>query len=258
MTLTPKYHDPAQLGIEVAHCELPLLIGLDIDGVLSPLVDHADDARLLDGVADVVARLLAANNVLVAAVSGRAVASMRTFGLPSGMRLVGSHGMEEDGCPFEPLNTAERTRLGRLIELANAASVAGGDGAWVEHKQASVAVHIRKADHSLGAAALSALAIAAQGVDGASAKSGSNVLELFTRYASKGTAVERLRNETGSCTAMFVGDDLTDEEAFAALGDADVTIKVGSAATIAQFRLASPENVLEFLRSLADRLCEPS
>lgn len=258
MTLTPEYHDPTQLGIEVAGCELPLLIGLDIDGVLAPLVDHADDARLLDGITDVLARLLAADDVMVAAVSGRAVASMRTFGLPSKIRLVGSHGMEEDGHPFEQLNNTERARLDQLITLADAAAVAGGHGAWVEHKQASVAVHIRKADEALGTAALAALAIATLDVDGASAKAGSNVLELFTRHASKGTAIELLRKATGSRTAMFVGDDLTDEEAFAALGEADVTIKVGPAPTIAQFRLAAPDDVLEFLSSLADCLCEPA
>ena len=258
MTPTPEYHDPTQLGIEVASCELPLLIGLDIDGVLAPLVDHADDARLLDGIADVLTRLLAADDVMVAAVSGRAVASMRTFGLPSKIRLVGSHGMEEDGHPFEPLDNTERARLDQLIKLADVAAVAGGRGAWVEHKQASIAVHIREADETLGTAALAALTITAQSVDGASAKAGSNVLELFTRHASKGAAIERLRNEAGSRTAMFVGDDLTDEEAFAALGEADVTIKVGPAPTIAQFRLAAPENVLEFLGSLADCLCKPA
>ncbi|WP_395159461.1 trehalose-phosphatase [Ilumatobacter sp.] len=258
MTLTPEYHDPTQLGSKVAGYELPLLIGLDIDGVLSPLVDHADDARLLDGIADVLARLLAADDVSVAAVSGRAVSSMRTFGLPPAMRLVGSHGMEEDGRPFESLDDAERARLDQLIELADAAAVAGGDGAWVEHKQASVAVHIREADETLGTAALSALAIATQGINGTSTKAGSNVLELFTRHASKGSAVERLRTESGSRTAMFVGDDLTDEEAFAALGEADVSIKVGPAPTMAQFRLAAPEDVLEFLRALANCLCEPA
>jgi trehalose-phosphatase len=258
MTVTPQYQDPAQLGIKVAGSALPLLIGLDIDGVLSPLVDHADDARLLDGVADVLTRLVAADHVLVAAVSGRAVASMQTFGLPPDVRLIGSHGMEEAGRPFEPLDDMERERLNRLIELASAAAIAGGDGAWVEHKQASVAVHIRKADEALGAAALATLALATQGVDGASAKAGSNVLELFTRHASKGLAVERLRNESRSRTTMFVGDDLTDEEAFAALGEADITIKVGPAPTIAEFRLPGPESVLEFLGSLADCLCEPA
>ena len=259
MTPTPEYHDPTQLGIEVAGCELPLLIGLDIDGVLAPLVDHADDARLLDGIADVLTRLLAADDVMVAAVSGRAVASMRTFGLPSKIRLVGSHGMEEDGHPFEQLDNTERARLDQLIKLADAAAVAGGRGAWVEHKQASIAVHIREADESArNGCTCRAEPSRHRSVDGASAKAGSNVLELFTRHASKGTAIERLRNEAGSRTAMFVGDDLTDEEAFAALGEADVTIKVGPAPTIAQFRLAAPENVLEFLSSLADCLCEPA
>ena len=120
MTLAPEYHDPTQLGIEVAGCEQPLLIGLDIDGVLAPLVDHADDARLLDGIADVLSRLLAADDVTVAAVSGRAVSSMRTFGLPASVRLVGSHGMEEDG---RPLSKKEKERLGMYFKKYTGGSI---------------------------------------------------------------------------------------------------------------------------------------
>ena len=51
---------------------------------------------------------------------------------------------------------------------------------------------------------------------------------------------------------VFVGDDLTDEEAFAAVGAGDVTIKVGTASTIATRRLRDPAAVLEFLTALVD------
>ena len=252
MTITPEFHDPAQLGIEVADAERPLLIGLDIDGVLSPLVDHADDARLLPGVADVLGRLVSVDGVAVAAVSGRALQSMRTFGLPNSMQLVGSHGMEAGDQPFRPLDADERARLDQLISLADDAALAAGNGGWVEHKQASVAVHTRTADPVAGRAALEQLALQACAVDGATVKPGSDVLELFARHASKGTAITTLSTEAAAACTVFVGDDLTDEEAFAVLADGDITIKVGTAATIATRRLRGPEAVLTFLSTLTD------
>ena len=255
MSITPEFHDPAQLGLEVANAERPLLIGLDIDGVLSPLVDHADDARLLPGVADVLQRLVSVDGVRVVAVSGRALTSMRTFGLPDAMQLVGSHGMESGDQPFRPLDADERARLDQLISLADDAAITAGAGGWVEHKQASVAVHTRTADNVTGPAALERLSGEAAAVDGATVKPGSDVLELFARHASKGTAIASLTGEAAAACTVFVGDDLTDEEAFAVLGDGDVTIKVGSAATIATRRLLDPEAVLAFLEALTDA-CE--
>lgn len=249
---TVKFHDPTQLGVDVAASARPLLIGLDIDGVLSPLVDHADDARLLPGVADVLERLVTANGVTVAAVSGRSLQSMRTFGLPNSMPLMGSHGMETGDQPFRPLDPDERARLDRLISLADDAAADAGEGGWVEHKQASVAVHTRTAEPAAGRSALERLATRASTVDGATVKPGSDVLEIFARHASKGTAITALALRARAACTVFVGDDLTDEEAFAALAAGDIAIKVGTAPTIATRRLRDPAAVLTFLTALTE------
>jgi trehalose-phosphatase len=246
------YAQPHELANLVAAAPRPMVIGLDIDGVLSPLVDHADDARLLDGVADAIKRLDALNDVTIAAVSGRALSSMRTFGLPDYVRLVGSHGMEAADTPMHPLTDIERVRLTTLLQLAQIAAAAAGTGAWVETKSASVAVHVRTADPETARTALADLEAQTEGVDGASCKRGSNVLELFARHASKGTAIEELRSDAGASTAVFVGDDVTDEEAFATLRGHDISIKVGTAPTIAAHRLRDPDDVLRWLIALAN------
>lgn len=245
------YDDAVELAHRVGSAPRPIVIGLDIDGVLSPLVDHADDAQLLDGVADAITRLNALNDVTVAAVSGRALSSMQTFGLPGHVRLVGSHGMEAADTPMRLLTDAERTRLATLLQLAERAAAAAGDGAWVETKSASVAVHVRTANPDTARKALADLEAQTNNVDGASCKPGSNVLELFARHASKGTAIQELRRDTGASTAVFIGDDVTDEEAFATLRDHDVSIKVGTAPTIAAHRLRDPHDVLRWLTALA-------
>ncbi len=251
------YSEPAPLATRIAASPRPVLVGLDIDGVLSPLVDHADDARLLDGVADALARFRDIDDVILAAVSGRALASMLIFDLPDHVVLVGSHGMEEQRRPMRPLTPTEVARLATLTDLANAAARDAGDGAWVESKKASVVLHVRTADVEAGRAALTLLDHRATAVPGATIKHGSNVVELFARHASKGTALRQLRGDTAAQTVVFVGDDITDEEAFAALVDGDVTIKVGAAPTIAAERLRDPSDVRELLTALATELNAP-
>ncbi len=56
---------------------------------------------------------------------------------------------------------------------------------------------------------------------------GSNVLELMTRDADKGTALDALRAEVGPASCVYIGDDVPDEDAFARLGDGDLAVKVG-------------------------------
>jgi trehalose 6-phosphate phosphatase len=77
------------------------------------------------------------------------------------------------------------------------------------------------------------------------------VLEAFARHADKGSALVELA-PVGSVSPppLFVGDDVTDEEAFARLGPDDVTIKVGDDDTIARHRLPDPDAVLAFLQAI--------
>ena len=53
------YDDPADIARLVGACPRPLLVGLDVDGVLAPIVDHADDATLLDGMGAAVSAVAA-------------------------------------------------------------------------------------------------------------------------------------------------------------------------------------------------------
>jgi trehalose 6-phosphate phosphatase len=73
-------------------------------------------------------------------------------------------------------------------------------------------------------------------------------------HASKGDAVTALRTELGAKVVVYVGDDVTDEHAFAALGRDDVTVKVGAGETIAQYRVTGPDDVVEALTALVGAL----
>jgi trehalose 6-phosphate phosphatase len=244
------YDDPVDIARLLASRPRPMLIGLDVDGVLAPIVDHADDAVLLDGMAPAVSAVASLDEVHVAVVSGRSLAGLEQFGFGDDVHVIGSHGMETRDRPLTPLTDDECARLERLEDAATKAAERAGEGAWVEHKPASVVLHVRQAGDAAGSRSLEELADAVGRIDGATTKAGSGVLEAFARHADKGSALVELARRLGIATTVFVGDDVTDEEAFARLGPDDVTIKVGDDDTIARHRLPDPDAVLAFLQAL--------
>jgi trehalose 6-phosphate phosphatase len=227
----------------------PLLVASDYDGVLARLRDEPSEAVPEPGVAEVLDRLVDVPGVTVALVSGRGVDDLRaTSGLRGPFRWVGSHGAEVDG-PVPPEVAARRDRL--ATELA--AAVEGTPGARLEVKPASVAVHVRQVPDRAAAAAL--LEQVGAGADPSlTKKPGKDVLELALTDADKGAALRRLATEVDAAGTLYLGDDVTDEDAFRALGDDDVTVKVGDGPTAARHRVADPDGALAVLRRLADLL----
>jgi trehalose 6-phosphate phosphatase len=224
----------------------PLLVASDYDGVLARLRDEPSAAVPEPGVAEVLARLAAVDGVTVALVSGRGVDDLRTTsGLSGSYRWVGSHGAEFDG----PLAGAHAPRPDELAALLQPV-VAGTPGARLEVKPASVAVHVRQVQDRAAAAAL--LDEARSMADSSlTLKPGKNVLELAVTDADKGSAVLRLAEELGVRATLYLGDDVTDEDAFAALGADDVTVKVGDGDTAAGHRVSGPAGALAVLERLA-------
>ena len=245
--------DPDELARRVAALAPPRLIGLDVDGVLAPIVERADEARLTPGVADALTALAAHTHVAV--VSGRSLGDLdRLFEIPAGIEVVGSHGLEVRGQPPLALDAGERARLDRLMDLAEQGAAAAGRGAWVEHKPASVVLHVRQADPTSGAEALDRLSQLAREVDGAHVKLGHAVVETMARHTSKATAIAGLRDRLGVASVVFAGDDRTDEEVFAILGPDDLTVRVGPGDTAARWRLRDPGAVLVWLRAVVAAL----
>jgi trehalose 6-phosphate synthase/phosphatase len=238
--------------------ELPrLLVALDFDGTLAPIVDRPDDARSTDRARAAVERLAGADDTRVALVSGRALDSLKDVAAPPVAALLsGSHGVElqlDSGGVTLDLREGELTRLGQLIEIVEDAASAA-DGAWVERKPAGIALHTRKLSATAGAALQR---VARERVDaelpGLSTRSGKNVLEFAVRASDKGEALTRLRQHAGVDAVLYVGDDVTDEDAFATLESDDVGVKVGQGKSLAAFRLRGPDDVAELLELLADR-----
>jgi trehalose 6-phosphate phosphatase len=227
----------------------PLLVASDYDGVLARLRGEPSAAVPEPGVAEAIGRLAAVDGVTVALVSGRGVADLQaTSGFTGPFRWVGSHGEEFDG-PLAGELADRRDALAAVL----APVVAEVDGARLEVKPASVAVHTRQVPDRAAAAAL--LERARSLVDSSlTLKPGKEVLEVAVTDADKGTALRRLVTELGAAAAIYLGDDLTDEDGFRALGPDDVTIKIGDGDTAARYRVPDPAGALAVLRRLGDLL----
>ncbi|MGN6503789.1 MAG: trehalose-phosphatase [Pseudolysinimonas sp.] len=232
-----------------------LLVALDFDGTLAPEVDSPEQARALPEAREAVLRLLALPETRVALVSGRALKSLVAVAdLPDSTLLVGSHGIElrlDDPGDHVDLNDAERERVDVLHEVLG--EVADSiDQVWLEAKPAGFALHTRLAtEHNSRVAHLVALSEAKAEVEGLTVREGKNVLEFSVRSTTKGEAVEHLRRYTHADAVFYAGDDVTDEDAFAALMPHDVGVKSGPGATEAAFRVAGPQEVAAVLSALA-------
>ena len=172
-----------------------------------------------------------------------------TSGLTGDFRWVGSHGAEFDG----PLTGELAERRDRLAEQL-APLVARVDGAWLETKPASVAVHVRPVQDRAAAALL--LEEARVAVDSSlTLKPGKDVLEIAVTDAHKGAALRRLVDELGVAAALYLGDDVTDEDGFRALaGPHDITVKIGAGPTAARHRVSDTVSAVALLNRLADLL----
>ncbi|MBP3045150.1 trehalose-phosphatase [Arthrobacter jiangjiafuii] len=234
----------------------PLLVALDFDGVLAPLVEHADDARPLPASAAAVQALAALPRTFTALISGRALGSLRLVASPDPETLlIGSHGAEAwTGPNAQPLQlTPEQAHLLARARDAVNAVVKIHPGTWLEEKPAGVVLHTRSADDDVAAAAVDAARRRLGELDGVQVTDGKRVLETSVVHTNKGEGIRALRGLTGAAAVLFAGDDVTDEHGFAALQPGDVGVKVGPGDTRAPFRVASPDEftaVLEMLLEL--------
>lgn len=250
--------DPALRDAIEALADIPLLlVVMDFDGTLSPLVDVPADARCLPAAAEALSELSQLDNTVTALLSGRDLASLRAVAdPPENTLLVGSHGAERwaperFGAGIEELRLgpAQERMLAAARELLTAV-VAEHPGTSLEDKPTGVVLHVRRAEASVGAAALRAARVVIDELEGVSLLDGKDVLEASVIGADKGAALSWLREVVDADAVIFAGDDVTDEHAFAVLSGVDVGVKVGSGRSVARFRVEGTGNVPALLQAV--------
>jgi trehalose-phosphatase len=220
------------------------LLVFDFDGTLAPIVEQPGSAAMRDSTR----ALLRVASLLYpcAVVSGRSRADLcpRLEGVPL-LAFVGNHGAEAG---FGPVDLGPRPRVeGWIASLRSA--LAGVPGVEIEDKGLSVALHYRCAANVRAAEARARAA--AEALEGARVFDGHAVVNVAPAGApDKGAAVAALLRRIGWRQALYVGDDVTDEDAFAADG-VTVSVRVGrSSRSAARFFLPRQADVDALLRGL--------
>lgn len=239
-----------------------LLVALDFDGTLAPLVDEPMSARMIPEAAAAVAALVAAPRTTVVFVSGRTLDDLRVIAVhddDSPIVLAASHGaqwwhpsgpLDDDGAAPEDADVALRDEL-----RAAAEAVAGDvDGAWIEPKTFGFGVHTRRVDPDRAGEVHDRVdALVAARAPQWRRRVGHSITEYAFRDEGKDTAVARLRSLTGATGVLFAGDDVTDEDALRSLGPGDVGIRVGAGETAASVRVRDEAELAAVLLGLARR-----
>jgi trehalose 6-phosphate phosphatase len=196
----------------------------DIDGTLAPIVDHASDAHVPESTRQLLIAV-ARSYGLVACVTGRRASEARAMVSIGSINYVGSHGVEllRAGWTEAVLDPGVADWIRRIQDFGRENDTADIRKRRVrlEDKGPIVAFHWRGApDEDAAKAAVDAIAQRAQAA-GLRTHWGRKVLEVRPPVKiDKGSGIVRLLNEVGPDieTAMYVGDDTTDIDAFRALG----------------------------------------
>jgi trehalose 6-phosphate phosphatase len=223
---------------------------LDLDGTLAPIASRPQDVRPDARRTRLVSRLEVALADRLAVVSGRTLADVDRILERKVTAVAAVHGLvrrEPDGAVHE---VAAHPAL-PMAAQAFRQFAARDSGLIVEEKGLSVALHYRLARAQGPAATACAEAIAAE--TGLILQHGDMVEELRTPGPTKGDSVRAFLSQPpfAGSRPVFLGDDATDEHAFAVVQDlGGVGILVGPGrATEARFRLNDVEEVLAWLEA---------
>ncbi len=231
-----------------------ILIALDFDGTLAPLVDDPEASRMIPPARHALEKLTALSGVTVAIVTGRAIDSVKRVADPlKEWFLVGSHGIEL----LSPgdVTSYETPWLvpGDLTEAFDAV-VKAHPGTRLEHKPFGLALHTRGVDQLVAQEAESAAHQVCDSWGGdLVVRTGHGIVECSVQEATKGGGIDEIRRRLRPSAVLFAGDDRTDEDGFAVLGAKDVGIRVGGGETIAPFQLADASAVAEALWFIHDQ-----
>lgn len=229
------------------------ILMLDYDGTLAPFRVERDQAYPYPGIRERLIAIQSDRHTRLIIISGRAVDDVRPLlGLDPIPEIWGSHGAERfipgEGIRLFPLPARARAGLTAVLSWASEHELAD----TVEKKPAGIAFHFRALNESARRRVAEKITsqwseqAAGFGLEWHEFDGG---IELRVSGISKGDAVKSILYESDNAVMAYLGDDLTDEDAFRALDGRGLRILVREETreTLADIRLTPPEELLDFL-----------
>lgn len=235
---------------------------LDYDGTLSPIVSHPDDAVLTESMKDCLKKL--SEEFIVAIITGRDLEDIRPRAGLKNLWYAGSHGFDISG-PSGAIEHRQGEDFLPVLDKVEASlreSLSAVSGCLVERKRFSIATHYRQVAGDQVESVKQTVGELATRHPELRMSSGKKVLELQPDIdCNKGTALrwlmDTLELDLSRYFPIYIGDDVTDEDAFLQLQDDGVGILVAThqQTTAAQYRLDSPGEVESFLNESRRQFC---
>jgi trehalose 6-phosphate phosphatase len=237
---------PQHIAVLRTCAQRRVLLAFDYDGTLSPIAPTPERALLPAPTGRLLTEV--AKRYPTVVISGRALADIATRVSGIGVtRVFGNHGLESSGTLSHP-HPEVRTWVEQLRT-----QLGDQPGVVIEDKIHSLSVHFRSApDHEQ---ALQVILPVVRTLPGVRIICGAAAVNLLPKdAANKGTALQRAFDETASEKAIYVGDDETDEDAFAALKPGTLlAIRIGaSVESQARYHLDAQESIDLLLQAFLD------
>ena len=222
---------------------------LDFDGVIAEIAPTPDAVEVAPSRAAIIAAWREASGGALALVSGREIDDLRSVFPAYDGAISGGHGAETE-MPGGPRESADADiDAARECGDAMEAFAAARPGLLFERKRAGGVLHYRR-DPSLEGPAWAMVEALIAGRAGLEAQAAKMAVEVKPSGFSKGSVIEALmeREPFRGRTPVYVGDDTTDEAAFAVVNAAGgVSIKVGDGRTCARYRAPSSARLFAWL-----------
>lgn len=227
---------------------------LDFDGTLVEIVSHPSLSEASPRLRRLLERLPEACGGALAIISGRRIEDVDRILAPHRFPAAGVHGLEHrgiDGVIRSPEPDESIALLRRRVDPF----LALHEGVWIEDKTTAFAVHYRSRPDLAGEIHAFVQRLQSEIPPDVEILHGNHVFEIKPATSDKGRAIERFMTGPpfAGRTPVFIGDDVTDEAGFRSLKAlGGVTVKVGAAPTLAQWRLAGVSDVLGWLEQLLE------
>ena len=246
-----------------------ILLLLDYDGTLTPIVERPELANLSEANRQLLKALARKNNFTVGIISGRALEDLKNKVGISNVIYAGNHGLEIEGPGIRFVNplAEEFKPILRIMHYVLSEALRTIKGVWVENKEFSLSVHYRMVNKKRTREVKSIFERMVGGIQAAGKvkiTSGKKVFEVRPGIAwDKGNAIKMLMKKYGKggrksgLLPIYIGDDQTDEDGFKVIENYErgLSILVGKQGShsAARYFLESPAEVATFLSLLLDQ-----